>query len=42
MKTLALATILLATTGAQAASDADTPPTSDDSAAVQIDADTNA
>lgn len=42
MKTLALATILLATTCAQAASDADTPPTSDDSAAVQIDADTNA
>jgi len=42
MKTLALATILLATTCAQAASDADTPPVSDDSAATQIatDADT--
>ena len=31
MKTLALATILLVTTGVQAANDADTPPTSDDS-----------
>ena len=42
MKTLALATILLATTCAQAASDADTPPVSDDSPATQIatDADT--
>jgi|GEM_PF-983493 len=42
MKTLALATILLVTTCAQAASDADTPPTSDDSPATQIatDADT--
>ena len=35
MKTLALATILLATTGVQAASDADTPPVSDDSPATQ-------
>ena len=42
MKTLALATALLVTTGVQAASDADTPPTSDDSAAVQIDADIDA
>lgn len=41
MKTLALATILLATTCAQAASDADTPPTSGDSAATQIDTDTD-
>ena len=41
MKTLALATLLLVTTGVQAASDADTPPTSDNSAAVQIDADTD-
>ncbi|RKW14571.1 MAG: copper resistance protein NlpE [Cardiobacterium sp.] len=42
MKTLALATILLVTTCVQAASDADTPPTSDDSPATQIatDADT--
>ena len=42
MKTFALATILLATTCAQAASDADTPPSSDDSPATQIatDADT--
>ena len=42
MKTLALATILLVTTCAQAASAADTPPTSDDSPATQIatDADT--
>ena len=39
MKTLALATVLLATTGAQAANDADTTPTSDDSPATQIDAD---
>jgi len=39
MKTLAFATILLATTGVQAANDADTPPTSDDSPATQIDAD---
>ena len=39
MRTLALATILLATTGAQAASDADMPPASDDSHATQIDAD---
>ena len=39
MKTLALATILLATTGVQAANDADTPPTSDDSPATRIDAD---
>ena len=31
MKTLALATVLLVTTGVQAASDADTPPASDDS-----------
>ena len=42
MKTLALATLLLITTGVQAASDADTPPTSDDSAVVQIDADIDA
>ena len=41
MKTLALATILLATTCAQAASDAETPPASDDSPATQIDADTD-
>ena len=42
MKTLALATALLVTTGVQAASDADTPPASDDSPATQIasDADT--
>lgn len=39
MKTLALATILLATTGVQAASDADTPPTSDDSPETQINTD---
>ena len=36
MKTLALATLLLATTCAQATSDADTPPVSDDSPATQI------
>ena len=42
MKTLALATLLLATTSVQAASGADTPPASDDSPAAQIDADTNA
>ena len=43
MKTLALATLLLVTTGVQAASDAaDTPPASDDSPAVQIDADIDA
>ena len=41
MKTLALATVLLATTCAQAANDADTPPASDDSPATQIDADIN-
>jgi len=41
MKTLALATLLLATIGVQAASGADTPPTSDDSAETQIDADTD-
>lgn len=39
MKTLALATLLLVTTGVQAASDADTPPASDDSAATQINTD---
>ena len=42
MKTLALATLLLVTTGVQAANDADIPLTSDDSAAAQIDADTDA
>ena len=41
MKTLALATLLLVTTGVLAASDAETPPASDDSAATQIDADTD-
>ena len=41
MKTLALATVFLATTCVQAASDADMPPASDDSTATQIDADTD-
>ena len=41
MKTLALATVFLATTCVQAASDADTPPASDHSAAAQIDVDTD-
>ena len=41
MKTLALATLLLITTGVQAASDADTPPASGDSTATQIDTDTD-
>ena len=35
MKTLALATVLLVTTGVQAANDADTPPASDDSPETQ-------
>ena len=42
MKTLTLTTLLLITTGVQAASDVDTPPASDDSAAVQIDTDIDA